>query len=160
MPGSIKDCSSRIDQTPSPPFTTPLSINTAKWNTKLEPVNPRQKEERTCYKLGTMDQGGGGKLQRTWDSWAEMCWKKSINIASYSNKSSFSKISFLYIYVFYSSGELPHLFWYKFCCKSGQQRIWFRTVPHCSNFAATVKSNIIVQKKRQHCTELLYIYCM
>ena len=64
MPGSIKDCSSRIDQTPSPPFTTPLSINTAKWNTKLEPVNPRQKEERTCYKLGTMDQGGGPNCRK------------------------------------------------------------------------------------------------
>ena len=145
MPGSIKDCSSRIDQTPSPPFTTPLSINTAKWNTKLEPVNPRQKEERTCYKLGTMDQGGPNCRELGTAECELKCAEKksmkkrqlkifakrahqSLNIASYFNKSSFSKIPILYIYVFYSSGELPHLFWYQFCCKPGQQRIWFRTV--------------------------------
>ena len=120
MPGSIKDCSSRIDQTPSPPFTTPLSINTAKWNTKLEPVNPRQKEERTCYKLGTMDQGGRGPNCRelgTAECELKCAEKKSmkkrqlkifakrahqsLNIASYFNKSSFSKIPILYIYVFF-----------------------------------------------------------
>ena len=31
-------------------------------------------------------------------------------------------------------------------------------IPHCSIFAATAKSNIIVQKKRQHCPELYLLY--
>ena len=31
-------------------------------------------------------------------------------------------------------------------------------ISHCSIFAATAKSNIIVQKKRQHCPELYLLY--